>query len=414
MKLEKLKKKFKDKKILILGFGKEGRDALVFLRKLFPKKVIGIADKKESIKNNIKNTKLHLGEDYLKALKEYDIVIKSPGVPFKIIPLSQRKKITSPTEIFFENFKGKIIGITGTKGKSTTSFLIYQILKSKKKKVHLLGNIGKPPLSSLFTLSKKDLIVYELSAHQLFNLKTSPHIALLLNIYPEHLDYYENFQQYIKAKSNITKYQTENDYLIYNASDPIIKKIAKKSKAKKIPIEGKSYYELDLEAAKKVGEIFNISLPKKLKFLPHRLEFIGEFKGIKFYNDSLSTIPQSTIFALQTLGEKVESLIAGGYDRGVSFKELARKIKESNVKNLILFPQTGKKILKELKKLKIKRKINYFFVKKMKQAVEICYKNTKKGKICLLSPASPSFGLFKDYRERGNLFKKYVKMLNKK
>ena len=379
----------KDKKILILGFGREGRDTLRFLKKLFPKKKIGIADQK-------------FYKNYLKKIKDYDVVIKTPGLPFKKLTRNDLVKVTTQTEIFFENCPGKIIGVTGTKGKSTTAFLISQILK----KARLVGNIGKPALSSLLTAKPNDIFIYELSSHQLYNLKKSPHIAVLLNIYPEHLDYYRNFNQYLSAKANITKYQTKKDYLIYNSQDPLVKKIAQKSKAKKIPIKGK-YYQLDIAAARAVGKIFKVPWPEKFKFLPHRLEYLGKFKGIEFYNDSLSTIPETAIEALDYLGDKVQTLILGGFDRGLDFKKLAKRILKSKVKTLILFPTTGKRIWQEIKTGR--ERFSTYFIKSMKEAVKLSYKHTEPGKICLLSPASPSFGIFKDYAERGNLFKKFVK-----
>lgn len=388
MKLNKLK----DKKILILGFGREGQDTFRFLKKLFPKKKIGIADQK-------------FDKNYLKKIKDYDVVIKTPGIPFKKIPRPGLGKITTQTEIFFENCPGKIIGVTGTKGKSTTAFLISQVLKKSR----LVGNIGKPALSSLLKVKPNDVFIYELSSHQLYNLKRSPHIAVLLNIYPEHLDYYRNFKEYVNAKANITKYQTKKDYLIYNSQNPLVKKIAQKSKAKKIPIQGK-YYQLDIAAAQAVGKIFKKPVPKKFKFLPHRLEFVGKFKGIKFYNDSLSTIPETTIEALDYFGDGVQTLILGGFNRGLDFEKLAKRILKSKVKTLILFPTTGKRIWQEIKTVSRKRFSGYYwFVDNMREAVKLAYKHTEPGKICLLSPASPSFGVFKDYQERGDLFKKFVK-----
>lgn len=206
----------KDKKILILGFGKEGKDTLLFLKKLFPEKKIAIADQK-------------FAKDYLDKMGDYDVIIKSPGIPFKILPKSALKKITTQTDIFFNNCPGIIVGVTGTKGKSTTAALIYEILKAaaaskeaslaplgRGKKVHLVGNIGKPVLGLLSSATPEDIYVYELSSHQLYNLKKSPacnavatagrpHIAVFLNIYPEHLDYYKNFNEYARAKANITR-----------------------------------------------------------------------------------------------------------------------------------------------------------------------------------------------------------------
>ncbi len=417
---------FKNKKILILGFSREGQDTYRFLRKLFPSKVLGIADQKEAIPKQFLNIKLYFGKNYLKTLKNYDVIIKSPGVPFKILPRTTLKKITSQTEIFFKNCPGEIIGIAGTKGKSTTASLIYKILKAGGAKTHLIGNIGKPVLSFLLKAKKNDIYVYELSSFQLMNLKKSPHIAVFLNNYPDHLDYHKDFQEYVEANANITKYQTKEDFLIYNPQDKIVKKIALQSKAKKIPIPANYQHrqfaiKLDnpfdfqnIGTAIEVAKIFKISdkkftqAIKEFKPLPHRLETIGIYRGITFYNDSLSVIPETTIAALNFLGDKVQTLILGGFERGLDFKNLAKKIEKSKVKTLILFPPTGERIWQEITKIKIKNKLQCFFVDNMVEAIKLAYLNTNKRKICLLSPASPSFGIFKDYRQRGNLFKKYV------
>lgn len=421
-------KELKNKKILILGFGKEGKDTFLFLRKLFPKKILGIGDREvKTLINKDNKVKLHFGENYLKALKNYDVIVKSPGIPLKILKpfISKKQRITSQTEIFMENCPGEIIGITGTKGKSTTASLIYRILKKGGIKVYLVGNIGKPALSLLSGAQSNDVFVYELSSHQLFNLKKSPQIAVFLNIYQEHLDYYKNFKEYIKAKSNITCYQTDQDCLIFNSEDKRIKEIVKKSKALKIPLNSieiikskeiplKGEFNLqNVKAAIAVGKIFKVSdrnilaAIKKFKPLSHRLEFVGKFKGINFYNDSLSTIPEATMGAIDALGKNIDTLILGGFDRGQDFKNLVKKILKNKIKTLILFPITGQRISKEIKK----QQIQLFFVENMKEAVRLAFKNTRKGKICLLSPSSPSFGLFKDYKERGNLFKKYIKKL---
>ncbi len=422
MKLEELK----NKSILILGLGREGIDNFRFLRKLFPKKVLGIGDK-ENVKcqmSNVKNVKWHLGENYLKAIKDYDVIIKSPGVPPKVIApfITKKQKITSQTEIFFENCPEKIIGITGTKGKSTTASLIYKILKEGGVKAYLVGNIGKPVLSLLFKTKPNNVYVYELSSHQLYNLKKSPQIAILLNIYPEHLDYYKNFKEYADAKANITRYQTEKDCLIYNSQDKLVKEIAKKSRAKKIPIKGK-YYSLDREAAKAVGKILKIpsgaiqKAIREFKYLPHRLELVGTYRGITFYNDALATIPEATIAAITALGNRVETIMLGGFERNLDFAELAKKVLESKIKNVILFPTTGERIWNKITQLSRFNRDNFlpkhFFADNMKEAVRLAYQHTKKGKICLLSTASPSFSIFKDYREKGNLFKKYVKKYGK-
>jgi len=439
----------KDKKTLVLGFGKEGKDNYLALRKLFPKKILTIADKlgfKELSKKNQellkkdKNLKLYLGKDYLKSLKDYQLIIKTPGIRLNSLKpfLRKKTKITSQTEIFFKYCPGKIIGVTGTKGKGTTSSLIYQILKKSGFRSHLVGNIGKPVFQTLLKAKKEDIFVYELSSHQLQSLKKSPYIAVFLNLYPDHLDYYKNFKEYCQAKESIASYQTKKDYFIYNSEQKLLREIAKKSKAKKIPFDAKKIKNLEKIIARKeiplkgdfnllnilaavlVGKIFNISSEKmrrairSFKPMPHRLEFVGKYKGIEFYNDSFATIPQATIAALDALGKEVKTLILGGSSkREIDFPLLAKKILKSKIENLILFPDTGKEIWKEILNFKKDKKNlpKSFFVSSMAEAVKTTYRCTKKGSICLLSPASASFSIFRNYKERGNLFKKYVRSL---
>ncbi|MDP3093222.1 MAG: UDP-N-acetylmuramoyl-L-alanine--D-glutamate ligase [bacterium] len=481
-------------RIVILGFAREGIDTLRFLRKLFPEKILGITDRLNLEEFPDKTQKflyhlfhgrekkkirerLYLGENYLKALKDYDVIIKSPGIPLKTIKpfLNKGQIVTSQTEIFFDNCPGEIIGITGTKGKSTTASLIYEVLKKGGLKAHLVGNIGEPVLSHLFKAKPDDVFVYELSSHQLSNLKKSPHISVFLNIYPEHLDYYKDFKEYLRAKQNICRYQTKSDLFLYNPENKYVRQTVKISQARKIalnPQKAKIFLEkrgrsdlppkllgdfnfLNMAAAIETGRIFGVPDQKiaeaiqKFKPLPHRLELVGEYRGIKFYNDSLATIPEATIAALDALGKDVETIFLGGFDRGLDFKRLAKIILKSRLKNLVFFPTTGKRIWREIGKLNRENRFfhclftdparNYdnkmadlvynekskgkriFSPKrvsngagKMKAAVELAFKHTKKGKICLLSCASPSFGLFKDYRERGDLFKKYIKELERK
>ena len=409
-----------DKKILILGFAREGRDTLKFLQHYFPSKVFGIADEKESLPNlPKKKVKFFLGKDYLKSIKQYDVVVKSPGIPLKKIrPLLKKSQyLTSETDIFFSLCQGTIIGVTGTKGKSTASSLIYSALKNGGRKVQLVGNIGKPALQFLLKQTPEDIFVFELSSFQLEHLTQSPHIAVLLNLYQEHLNHHGSFAAYAKAKANITNYQSNTDFLIYNKNDREITKIAKKSKAQKIPFNKKSVspFLAPTEPALLIGKLLSIpeaKIKKAIKDftpLPHRLKTIGTYKGITFINDSLATIPEATIGALDTLGKNTATLIAGGFDRGVSITNLARRIEKSKLTTLILFPETGEAIFKALKK----KPKNILFTNNMKEAVRLAYLHTKKGNTCLLSPAASSFNLFKDYKDRGDQFKKAVKQYGK-
>jgi len=403
--------RLKKDSVLILGFGKEGQDTLSFLRKKFPKKVIGIADERRDLVIDDPRVRTHLGKSYLKSIPEYQIAIRTPGIPlFKIRPFLKKTRLTSQADIFLNLSKGKIVGVTGTKGKSATCNAIYNILKENiKEDVYLLGNIGTP---SLNFLDKKGVFVYELSSFQLESITASPQIAVLLNIYRDHLDSHQSYEEYFDAKSNITAFQGISDHLIYNKKDSEVLKVLSRSKAKRIPFDPEEKIKdsvVYFDPILKVAQIFEIPedrVKRKLRSfrpLPHRLEYLGEFKRIKFYNDSAATIPEATVSAIKNLEENLETLITGGKDKGVDYKNLGQVIKRSKIKNLITFPDTGEKIYKEV------GKINHFPVKSMKEAVEIAFKKTSKGKICLFSPASSSFNMFENYKERGDIFKKTLK-----
>jgi len=447
-----LAKQFTRKNILIIGLGREGLDSFLFFRRLFPKKTIGLADRSplESLDPVLRKTivgdgyvKLYLGADYLKAIADYDIAVKAPGIPIHLPEIEQAYfagKVTWQTKIFFDLCPGTIIGVTGTKGKSTTSALIFSVLKAAGKPVKLLGNIGKPILMDLMAAKKGDYFVLELSSHQLFDLKKSPHIAVLLNLYEEHLDYYRDFAEYAQAKANITLYQSERDFLIYNSQNKETAAIAGKTKARKIafnqydwdfraaelPLVGEFNYQ-NAKVAAIVGKILKIKKGdinkalKKFKPLEHRLELVGKYDGIEFYDDSLSTIQESAIAAIDGLGDKVQTLIAGGFDRGQPFNELAAKILNSKIGTLILFPTTGQRIIKEVERLAgdLGRgarfgAIKYFFAASMDEAVKTAYDRTESGRICLMSCASSSFSLFKNYEEKARLYKQYLKKYAKK
>ena len=430
--------------VLILGYGREGKSIHRFLLDSFPFIKIAIADREE-VKPIDKYSVLYCGKDYLSHVKEFTTIIRSPGVsPNKILHFVQAigsevfdreaqtesaqarrdDKLTSSTNIFFSMAAGRVIGITGTKGKSTTSSLITKILQTTYPDVRLIGNIGAPSLDSLKGAGSKTIFVFELSSHQLVDCRFSPNVAVVLDIVSEHLDYYKDFSSYVRAKENIVLYQKPSDFVIFNSEHKNPSRIASKSPGKKltfsqadihkfmdttkIPLLGKGNFE-NIVAAVAVGKIFKVPNEKIAKavqsFVPleHRLEYVGEFNGIKFYNDSLATVPEASIHALEALGDNVETLIAGGFDRGVDFSGLNKYLEKTQVKNLILFPTTGDKILK--------KNSNRFNVSTMEEAVKIAFEKTAKGKICLLSPASASFGIFKDYDERGKKFKKLVTLL---
>ncbi len=469
-------KDLQDKKILILGLGEEGMDTFSFLEQTYPGKILGLADKKEitefspEIQKKIKGKEnlgssclpagRYLGKDYLRALAGYDVIFKTPGIPLsEIFPhLKKNQIITSQAGFFLENCPGKIIGITGTKGKGTTVSLLHEILKTAGLKSFLVGNIGEPVLSYLKSAKKDDIFVYELSAQQLQNLKVSPHIAGFLNLYQAHLDHFENMKEYQKSKESITLFQSKNDWFIYNQDQKALKHLAKKTKAQKIGISLESrkadccfqdgwliwrgekiiqasevpligrfnlYNVMMAISAAKLLKIKNKTIKsaiKEFRALPHRLEFVGEFNGIGFYNDSLATLPEPVIFAIDALGDKIQTIILGGHDAGQNFEPLAKKVLESKIKTIIFFLPTGKMIYQTILKIgesnpnfkKRAQEINYFFADNMEKAVNVVFENTSQEKVCLLSPACPSFGVFKDYKDRGEQFKKYIREYGKK
>jgi len=420
MKLEQ----FKNKKILILGFGREGKDSYLALRKLFPTQVIGIADKKK-IASPAGKVVMHCGKNYMEAITDYDVIIRAPGIPLsKIKPFTKSTNIiTSQAEIFFDNFEGAIIGVTGTKGKGTTSSLIYSILKKAGIKARLVGNIGKPVLQELLQSEKNETFVYELSSHQLQGLKKSPRIAVFLNLFRDHLDYYKTSEEYQTAKANITHWQKAGDWLVYNKDNKKINQIAKNTKAqiiafsdtdktylktiiqdKDIPLYGE-FNKLNILAAVRVAQILGVSKDKirqgimAFHGLPHRLEFIGKYKGIEFYDDSMSTIPEVTVATVKSLKD-TDVLIIGGSEKGSDYTLMENAIE--NIKTVIAL---GDGTADKIKRKKIK-------VQSMKEAVKLAFEKGKK--LCLLSPGSASFNLFRDYAERGDLFKKWVKYYGSK
>lgn len=405
---------YKDKKIAIIGYGLEGQDAEKFLKSKGA--IVTILDQKDD-------------PNYLSNLDNFDIIVRSPGViPNKI---KTTKRVTTPTHIFFDEFSGIIIGVTGTKGKGTTSTLIYQIMKNAGLDVYLAGNIGKPALELLPSLNSKSYVILEMSSFQLIDLPVSPDIAVVLNITSDHMDWHKSQKEYITAKKNIVKFQKPSDWAVINSEYKISKSFAKNTKANiiffsKQTLEKKYKEDLilrgehnleNISASVSVAKILNIkkeivnSTIKKFKGLEHRLEFVREIKGVKFYNDSFATGPQPTIAAIKSFTED-ETLILGGSDKGLDYTELGDVINKSkNIKNIILIGETKLKIVNSLKNVNCKLKIADLDKKSMAEIVKKAFEMTQKGGVIILSPASASFDMFQDYKDRGNQFKKEVNKL---
>lgn len=406
MKLEELKKY---KKILILGYGKEGQATERFLKKFVPMATIGISDKKYH-------------SNYLDEQNKYDLIIRSPGIPKNLIT----KPYTTATNIFLANINNVVIGVTGTKGKSTTVSLIYAILKQAGKTVHLIGNIGRPMLDAMLNMIEKDnIFVCEFSSYQLDDIKYSPHISVVLDLFPEHMNYHGNVANYYNAKKNIITRATANDYFIYNPKFNELKSWAKNSVCKTIPFEQNipikdedipligEHNRENIRASLTVAHLFDIKNTtiveaiKNFKPLPHRLQLIGKFKEIIFYDDAISTTPESTILAIESL-KNIGTIFLGGEDRGYDFNQMIQVIIDYKIQNIVLFPDSGDAILKIIQSKKIEE-LRLFNTKSMEEAVKFAYKYTPKGKICLLSNASPSYSLWKNFEEKGDLFQFFVK-----
>jgi len=414
-----MKKLFKNKKVLIMGLGLHGGGVGVvkFFCKNGAKVTITDLKTKNELKESIsklKNYKINyvLGKHREKDFINSDLIIKNPDVrrDSYYLKIAQKHNILIETDItlFFKLCKSKIIGITGTKGKSTAATLIYQFLKEKYP-VILAGNIGVSPLSILSKTKKETLVVLELSSFELEDLKQSPQIAIITNLFPDHLNRYKSFKDYVNSKKAIFKYQTKDDVLFLNYDDPLVRNLKKEAKGKVYFYKGNS-----IDAAIAVAKYFKI--PKKnikkvlsnFKGIPHRQQFIGIKRGVKYFNDSAATNPESVILAIKNLKNKFKKskiiLIAGGVDKNLNYSNLVSEINK-NISDLILFPGSASlKIKKELKK-----EINLFLANSMEEAVKKASSVAKKGDIVLLSPGAASFNLFKNEFDRGDQFIKYVK-----
>lgn len=410
--------------VLIAGFGREGQSTLRFLNQHYPSLKIALADQNPAPLAN-QPYPTFSGPGYLDHLADFDTVIRSPGIPPS--NLTSAHAVTTAVNLFFDRCKAPVIGVTGTKGKSTTASLIHHLLKSAGKTTVLVGNIGAPALNFLDQITPDTQVVMELSSYQIEDLLFSPHIAVILPISQEHLNYHGSYQAYVQAKKNLVTHQTASDYVIYHAGNPDAAAIAQSSKAQalaythtqfrlpsKLPLLGQANRD-NILAAVTVTRLLGVTDVKLIaalpdfKPLPHRLEPVGTYHGITFYNDSLATTPVSTFHALEALGNKVSTLIAGGFDRGLDYTALGQALAQSRLSTLILLPDTGTKLKQAVIEAKPNSTLNIVSVPDLDHAVAQAFKLTPKNKICLLSPAATSFNQFKDYADRGDTFKRLVR-----
>lgn len=380
----------------IAGFGVEGRATYEYFR---GKAEIHIFDEMPQHLDGIDA----VFQQTLTIPATIPVVYKTPGIPTrKLILMSQNTRITTLMDAVLEKVQDRAIGVTGTKGKSTVVSLIHHILSGAGKNSVLMGNIGVADMRILEDDSPARLYVIELSSYQSEHLTHSPHIAVLTNLYPEHLTHHGSFEAYRKAKMNIARLQKPGDVFIDGrsiaASKPFKTKLIGEHNQKNCALALSVVSALDVseEEARKHIATF--------KPLPYRLERVGEFNGITFYDDSLATVPEATLAALAAL-PRVTTLILGGEDRDIDFRPFATALTKTTISTFIIFPDTGAKMVTQVHNQKI------IPVTSMQEAVRMAFQHTPQGGTVLLSNASPSFNIFRDYKDKSAQYRKWIQLM---
>ena len=445
--IEKIEPWIKGKRILLLGYGREGQSTWNVLRRLGTYEALDIADLKAPAALPEDGTVWHTGPDYQKCMDDYDVVFKSPGIVLERPENEYRCSILSQTEVFFQCFRDQIIGITGTKGKSTVTTLLYHLLKQAGMDALLVGNIGIPALDHMEEVKPDTWVVFELSCHQLEYMTVSPHIGILVNIHEEHLDHYGTMEKYVEAKHHIFKNQRPDDILICNVQclpeegtcpSGLIRAgmdgsgkeldVVQEQDGTWIHFRGRKFC-IPTDEIKLLGQhnYFDIGVAygvcsilgmddqvfarglKTYEPLPHRLQYIGEREGVKYYDDSISTICDTTIQALKTLND-TDTVLIGGMDRGIDYGELIEYLSECEVPHIILMEATGKRIYQEIYKYypEFKNRARLILAEHLEDGVKRARQITRPGTSCVLSPAAASYGIFRNFEERGETFSRLV------
>ena len=457
-KLEEFESYIKGKKIAIIGLGVSNIPLLEYMNKLGAKVTVFDNREEEKIpkeyleKINSYDMEHFFGSECLSNLKNFDIVFRAPScMPTKKELVKAKEEgaiVTTEIELLIKMCPGKVIGVTGSDGKTTTTTLIYEMLKEKGYNCYLGGNIGIPLFTKLSEMKKEDLVILELSSFQLMNMAVSPNISVITNITPNHLDIHSSYEEYIDAKKNIFKYQSENDIVVLNYDNELTRNCAKDANSKviffssetklddgvildgdviklcsdqirrhiintkDILLRGKHNYQnicTAIAATKSLVDLdTQISVIKKFSGVEHRTEFVREIDGVKWYNDSIGTSPTRTIAGLYSFEEPIV-LIAGGYDKHLDYTPIAKPILEK-VKTLILIGQTAEKIFLAVKEEEERqgKKLDIYMCEALEDTVRLAKKSAKNGDIVLFSPASASFDMFKNFAERGDKFKEIV------
>jgi UDP-N-acetylmuramoylalanine--D-glutamate ligase len=423
-------------KIAIAGYGVEGKSSYAYFSEKSDD--ITILDDRTEVGDLPEGTRAILGAAAFSHLEEYDMVVRSPSLSPK--KLAGAKKIWSATNEFFANCPAQIIGVTGTKGKGTTSSLTAAILREAGKTVHLVGNIGVPALDILPKITSSDIVVYELSSFQLWDLEKSPHVAVILMIEPDHLNVHADFDDYVLAKSNIAAHQQPGDIVIYHPTNQQSAQAAERSPGSRMrymtpeaahvtgdrvmmgetvicdtnQVGLKGGYNLENVCAA-VSAAWQYSQDtasfartiQGFKGLEHRLEYVATKKGIAFYNDSFSSAPTATMAAITAFTEPIV-LIIGGFDRGIDLAPLAEKIAATgNIQKVVVIGQTRAKFAREFERVGFTG-FDVTDETNMDKIIDRAVSHASQGGVVLLSPGCASFDMFKDFYERGKMFKQAV------
>ncbi len=411
------------KKFTILGEGVESHSLERFLKVQIPETDIVIVPKIDEANY----------QEIMNGISDDSLILKSPGIPPRLVT----KPYSTATNIFFEEAKKRdwnIIAITGTKGKSTTSSMTYAMIKEHRKDVALAGNIGIAAVDLLIQDEYKDkeiVVVLELSSYQVFDLHYSPDTACIINLYNDHADWHGGEKQYHEAKLNlVAKHDKEHVYFVFNPDFPKLQKASEQTHIAPYPINKDSFSaaeipahiigehnKLNVEAAYAIALHYGVTKDeaiealKKFKPLPHRLEFVGTYKDIDFYDDAISTTPESTMAGIEALIKikPISTIFLGGTDRGYDFLHLVEMLKKYSVKNIVLFPDSGARIFEAINHQTDESWLPHIFeTKSMKDAVSYAFEHSDKNSICLLSTASPSYSLWKNFEAKGNEFKGFL------
>lgn len=427
-------------KVAILGFGKEGESAFRYWSRLGCVLTIHDNNKDKDIPSGAESI---LGDNAFDALDQYhyDLLVRSPGLR---LPDNIKTPTTTPTREFLRHCPAPVIGVTGTKGKGTTATLIAKILQNAGRKVHLLGNIGYPALDELVNINQSDIVVFEMSSFQLFDIDISPHVAVCLMVTEDHLDWHQDLDEYRLSKANIFKFQKANDVAVYYSDNPTATKLSQSSSATKVYSYGGVGSDVFADADRivafghKVINITDIALPgrhnlqnvcaaiagsweynqqlhpiqkalKEFAGLPLHIELIAKKNGICFYNDSFSTNPIAAMAAIESFDQPLV-LFLGGFDKGADFDELAKTLKGRRIRKIITYGQTGQKILETLANQGVTT-VEYLSSQNFSTIIRAGVSVAQSGDIVLLSPACASWGMFTDYKARGQQFNKIVEEL---